>query len=61
VDGAPVPSHLPGSLDRSHRKGRILELEGDDYVERAFVVGEEPVAVALPFPVTLVPARLVEV
>jgi Uma2 family endonuclease len=40
---------------------RVLELEGDDYVERAFVVGEQAVTVARPFPVTLVPARLMEV
>lgn len=40
---------------------RVLELEGDDYVERAFAVGEQEVTVALPFPVTLVPARLMEV
>jgi len=40
---------------------RVLELEGNDYVERAIAVGEEPVSVTQPFPVTLVPARLVEV
>ena len=40
---------------------RILELEAGDYVERAFVTGEEAVTVTLPFPLTLVPARLLEV
>ncbi len=40
---------------------RILELDGDDYVERAFVTGSESVTVALPFPVTLSPARLLQV
>lgn len=40
---------------------RILELEGSDYVERAFVVGDEPVSVTLPFAVTLVPNRLMEI
>ena len=39
---------------------RILELEGDDYVERAYREGEQPVSVTLPFPLTLVPARLME-
>jgi Uma2 family endonuclease len=37
---------------------RVLELEGDDYVERAFVTGREPVSVTQPFPVTVVPADL---
>jgi len=37
---------------------RILELDGDDYAERAFAVADEPVSVSLPFPFTLVPARL---
>lgn len=40
---------------------RVLELTGDDYVERAFAVGEEAVTVTRPFPVTVVPARLMEV
>ena len=40
---------------------RILELESGEYVERAFVTGSEPVTVTLPFPVTLVPAKLLEV
>ena len=39
---------------------RILELDGEDYVERAYVVGDQPVSVTLAFPVTLVPARLME-
>lgn len=37
---------------------RVLELEGDDYVERAFVTGRESVSVTQPFPVTVVPADL---
>ncbi len=37
---------------------RILELDGADYVERAYAVGDAPVSVRLPFPVTLVPADL---
>ena len=37
---------------------RVFELEGDDYVERAFVTGREPVSVTQPFPVTVVPADL---
>jgi Uma2 family endonuclease len=40
---------------------RILELVGDDYVERAFVTGSESVTVELPFRVTLSPATLLEV
>ena len=40
---------------------RILELQGDDYVEKAFAQGSQEVTVALPFPVTLVPARLLDV
>lgn len=37
---------------------RILELVGDEYVERAYVQADERVTVTLPFPVTLVPAAL---
>jgi Uma2 family endonuclease len=48
-------------LDVSAPSLRILELEDGDYVERAFVSGEESVTVTLPFPVTLVPARLLDV
>ena len=48
-------------LDVNGPSLRVLELEGAGYVERAFVIGEEPVTVTLPFPITLVPARLVEV
>lgn len=40
---------------------RVLELDGDDYVERGLAVGEEAISVELPFPVTIVPARLLEV
>ena len=40
---------------------RVLELAGGDYVERGFVTGDEPVTVKLPFPVMLIPARLLEV
>lgn len=40
---------------------RVLEMVGDDYVERAFMVGEQEVVVSLPFPVVLSPARLMEV
>jgi Uma2 family endonuclease len=40
---------------------RILELVGDDYAQRAYGEGEQPVVVDLPFPVTVVPARLMEV
>jgi hypothetical protein len=39
---------------------RILELENGDYVERAFVVGEQSVTVERPFPVTLCPAQLMQ-
>ena len=50
---------------RRHQFGvpslRVLELVGEDYVERAYAVGEQAVTVTLPFPVTLVPARLLEV
>ena len=37
---------------------RILELVGEEYVERAFVQGNESVSVTQPFPVTLVPSAL---
>lgn len=37
---------------------RVLELTGGDYVEVAHAVGDEPVTVTRPFPVTVVPADL---
>jgi hypothetical protein len=40
---------------------RVLELDGDDYVETAYGQGREAVAVERPFPVTLVPAALLAV
>lgn len=40
---------------------RVLELVDGDYVERAYGEGEQPVAAEHPFPVTVVPARLMEV
>ena len=40
---------------------RILELENDEYVERAFVVGAESVDVQRPFPLTLTPDALIQV
>lgn len=40
---------------------RVLELEGDDYVERAYGEGDQPVSVTLPFPLTVVPARLMDI
>jgi Uma2 family endonuclease len=54
-----IPSYW--MLDVDAPSLRVLELEGDDYVERASAVGDEPVTVLQPFPVTLVPARLIEV
>lgn len=48
-------------LDVHEPSLRVLELDGDDYVERAYARADEPVSVTLPFPVMLVPARLVEV
>lgn len=54
-----IPSYW--MLDVDAPSLRVLELENGDYVERAFVVGEEPVTVRIPFPVTVVPARLIEV
>ena len=39
---------------------RILELEDGEYVERAFVTGEQNVTVDRPFPVTLCPAQLMQ-
>ena len=40
---------------------RVLELEGDDYVEKAHAVGEHAVTVTLPFRITIIPAHLLEV
>lgn len=40
---------------------RVLELVDGDYVERAYAEGEQSLSVARPFPVTVVPARLLEV
>jgi Uma2 family endonuclease len=40
---------------------RVLELVDGDYVERAYAEGDQQVSVTLPFPVTLDPARLMEV
>ncbi len=40
---------------------RVLELVDGDYVQTAYGEGEQPVTVQLPFPVTVVPARLLEV
>ena len=40
---------------------RVLELDGDDYVEKAYAVGDQEVSVTLPFPLTMVPARLMDV
>lgn len=40
---------------------RVLELVDGDYVERAYAEGEQSLGVARPFPVTVVPARLLEV
>lgn len=54
-----IPSYW--LLDVDAPSLRVLELEGDDYVERGLAVGEESISVELPFPVTIVPARLLEV
>lgn len=40
---------------------RVLELEGADYVETAYAEGEQALSVPTPFPVTVVPARLLNV
>lgn len=40
---------------------RVLELEGDDYVERAVATGDQTIEITKPFPVSLNPARLLEV
>lgn len=40
---------------------RVLELDGSDYREVAYGEGATPVTVERPFPVTVVPARLLEV
>ena len=40
---------------------RVLELVGDDYVEKAYGIGDQEVSVTLPFPLTMVPARLMDV
>jgi Uma2 family endonuclease len=40
---------------------RILELVEGDYVEVAYAEGEQSLNIAKPFPVTVVPARLLEV
>jgi Uma2 family endonuclease len=48
-------------LDVTAPSLRILELEDADYVERAFVTGDETVSVSLPFPVTLCPAALLAI
>ncbi len=40
---------------------RVLELENDDDVEKAYVVGDESVSVSLPFPLTLSPGRLLNI
>lgn len=39
----------------------MLELVDGDYVETAYAEGEQAVSVTRPFPVTVVPARLLEV
>ncbi len=54
-----IPSYW--LLDVDTPSLRVLELEGDDYVERAFGEGEQVVSVELPFPLSIVPARLMEV
>lgn len=38
----------------------VLELEDGRYVERATVAGDEPFHATVPFPVTVVPARLLD-
>jgi Uma2 family endonuclease len=40
---------------------RVLELTGSDYEEVAYGEGETPVSVQRPFPVTVVPARLLQI
>jgi Uma2 family endonuclease len=40
---------------------RVLELVEGDYVEVAYAEGEQSLSIAKPFPVTVVPARLLEV
>lgn len=40
---------------------RVLELHGDDYVETAYAEGEQSLTTTTPFPVTVVPARLLDV
>ena len=40
---------------------RVLELDSGDYVEKAYAEGEQAVSVTSPFPVTVIPARLLEV
>lgn len=37
---------------------RVLELDGDDYTEVAYAIGNDAVNVASPFPVRIVPAEL---
>ena len=39
---------------------RVLELEGGGYVERAYGEGDAAVSAPRPFPVAVVPARLLE-
>ena len=38
----------------------MLELEDESYVERATVTGDEPFHATVPFPVTVVPTRLLD-
>lgn len=40
---------------------RVLELDGADYVETAYAEREQAVSVTRPFPVTVIPARLLDV
>lgn len=47
-------------VDPDARTLTVFELEGDTYVQRAHVTGDEEYVADRPFPVTITPARLVD-
>ena len=57
-EGAGVPNYW--IVDPDEPSIVVLGLEGGVYLEVARAAGEEPVEVDVPFPVTIVPARLVD-
>lgn len=57
-EAAAVPAYW--LIDPDEPSLTVLELENGRYVEKALVAGDEPFHATFPFPVTVIPARLLD-